>query len=172
MKNSIFARFACAFSIFLHFEDVLVLSTTWNDLFCRCVDDVSICWQIFNFVFLCTKRWFRFNSRMVRTHFSSVMTLNNWKMIEETRSYIFRWRSRFRRRRVCLSSLWSSFGRLRQKIAPKSVPLMQHDFFSSFNQSNHWFVALTLPLPLSAALGMPCAHPSHAFQILIYSFFC
>ena len=28
MKNSIFARFARAFSIFLQFEDVLVLSTT------------------------------------------------------------------------------------------------------------------------------------------------
>ena len=32
------------------------------------------------------------------------MTLNNWKMIAETRSYIFRCRSCFRRRRVCLSS--------------------------------------------------------------------
>ena len=62
-------------------------------------------WQMFNFVFLCPKRWFQFNSRIVRTHFSSILTLNNWKMIAETRSYIFRWRSRFRRRRVCLSSL-------------------------------------------------------------------
>ena len=35
----------------------------------------------------------------------------------------------------------SSFGRLRQNIAPKSVPHVQHDYFSSFNQSNHWFVA-------------------------------
>ena len=42
MKNSIFARFARAFFIFWHFEDVLPLSTTWNDLFCSCVDDVSI----------------------------------------------------------------------------------------------------------------------------------
>ena len=33
------------------------------------------------------------------------MTLNNWKMIAETRSDIFRWRSRFRRRCVCLCSL-------------------------------------------------------------------
>ena len=105
MKNRIFARFARAFFIFWHFEDVLVLSTTWNDLFCGCVDDVSIWWQMFNFVFLCPKRWFQCNSRTVRTHFSSIMTLNNWKMIAETRSYIFRWRSRFRRRRVCLSSL-------------------------------------------------------------------
>ena len=107
MKNSIFARFARAFFSFWHFEDVFVLSTTWNDLFCSCVDDVSIWWQMLIFVFLCPKRWFQFNSRIVRAHFSSKMTLNNWRIITETRSYIFRWRSRFRRRRVCLSSLFS-----------------------------------------------------------------
>ena len=33
------------------------------------------------------------------------MSLNDWKMIAETRGHIFRWRSSFRRRRVCLSSL-------------------------------------------------------------------
>ena len=105
MKNSIFARFARAFFIFWHFADVLVLSTTWNDLFYSCVDDVSI-WQMLNFILLCPKCWFQFNSRIVRTHFSSIMSLNNSKMIAETRSHIFRWRSRFRRRRVCLSSLF------------------------------------------------------------------
>ena len=105
MKNVMFARFARAFLIFWHFEDVLVLSTTWSDLFFRCVDDASKWLQMFNFVHLCPKRWFQFNSRIVRTHFSSIMTLNNWKMIAETRSDIFRWGSRFRRRRVCLSSL-------------------------------------------------------------------
>ena len=105
MKNSIFARFARAFLIFWHFEDVLVLSMMWNDLFCRCVDDLSIWWQMFNFVFLCPKHWFQFNSKRVRRHFSSIMTLNNWKIIAETQSYIFRWRSRFRRCHVCLSSL-------------------------------------------------------------------
>ena len=41
----------------------------------------------------------------------------------------------------------SSFARLRQNIAPKSVPHMQHDYFSSFNQSNHGFLALSLTLP-------------------------
>ena len=41
-----------------------------------------------------------------------------------------------------------SFGRLRQNIAPKkSVPHLQHDYFSSFNQSNDRFVALSLTLP-------------------------
>jgi len=100
-------------TVFLHvfhvhfsfFEDVLVLSTTWNDLFCSCVDDVSISWPMFNFVFSCPKRWFQFNSRIVRTHFSSIMSLHNWKMIAEMRSHIFRWRSRCCRRCVCLSSL-------------------------------------------------------------------
>ena len=109
MKNNSFARFARAYFIFEHFADVLVLSTTWNDLFCSCVDDVSVCWQMFNFVFLPLKRWFQFNSRIVRTHFASVMTLNNWQVIAETPSYIFRWRSHCRRRLVCLNSLmnWS-----------------------------------------------------------------
>ena len=31
----------------------------------------------------------------------------------------------------------SSFGRLRQNIAPKSVLHVRHDYFASFNQSNH-----------------------------------
>ena len=48
----------------------------------------------------------------------------------------------------------SSFSRLRQNIATKSVPHVQHDYFSSFNQSNHWFVALSLTLP-SSNLKLP-----------------
>ena len=43
----------------------------------------------------------------------------------------------------------SSFGRLRQKIASKSVLHVQHVDFSSFSQSNHWFVALSLSLSSS-----------------------
>jgi len=86
------------------FEDVLVLTITWNDLFCRCVDDESVWWQLLIFVFLCPKRWFQFNSRIVRTHISSTVT-EYWKMIAEPQSYIFRWRSRFRRCHVCLSFL-------------------------------------------------------------------
>ena len=108
VKNNSFARFARAVFIFGHVADVLVLSTTWNDLFCSCVNDVTIWWQMFNFVFLSLKRWFQFNSRIVGTHFATVMTLNNWEMITETRSYIFRWRSRCRPRRVCVNSLINS----------------------------------------------------------------
>ena len=40
----------------------------------------------------------------------------------------------------------SSLGRLRQNNVLKSGPHVQHDYFSSFNQSNHWFVALLLPM--------------------------
>ena len=49
----------------------------------------------------------------------------------------------------------SSFERLRQNIAPKSV---QHDYFSSFNQSNYWFVTLSLTLP-SSNLKLPTHLP-------------
>ena len=47
-----------------------------------------------------------------------------------------------------------SFGRLRQKIATKRVPQVQQDYFSSFNQSNHWFVALSWSLR-SSFLRLP-----------------
>ena len=104
-KNNSFARFARA--VFIFDISLLVLSATWNDLFCSCVDDATIWWQIVNIVLLSMKRWFQFNSRIVTTHFASIMTLNNWEMITETWSYIFRWRSRCCRRRVCVNSLLS-----------------------------------------------------------------
>ena len=84
----------------------ILKTSTWNDLFCSCVDDVSIWWQMLIFVSLCPKRWFQFNSAIVSgTHFSSIMTSSNWKMIAEPQSYIFRWGSWFRRRHVCLKNL-------------------------------------------------------------------
>ena len=129
------------FSFFWHFVDVLVLSTTWNDLFCRCVDDVSIWWQMFNFVFLCPKRWFQFNSRIVRTHFSSTMSLNNWKMIAERRSYIFRWRSPFRRRRVCLSSLISKQNEI--KYSPVTVSIRTSSQFDLASRSKRLTYRMT-----------------------------
>ena len=66
MTNHRFACYARAVFIFGHSVDVLVLSTTCNDLFCNCVDDMSIWWQMFNFVFLSLKHWFQFNSRIVK----------------------------------------------------------------------------------------------------------
>ena len=71
MKNRYgsFARFARAFFIFGR-----SLSTKWNDLFCTCADDVSTWLQIFSLVFMSLKRWFQFNSRILRTHFARIMT--------------------------------------------------------------------------------------------------
>ena len=45
--------------------------------------------------------------------------------------------SRCRQKLKYENQFTSSFGRLPQNIAPKSVLLVQHDYFSSFNQSNH-----------------------------------
>lgn len=42
-KNSIFVLFARAFFTSVHFAAVLVLSTTWNNLFCSCVYNVTTC---------------------------------------------------------------------------------------------------------------------------------
>ena len=41
------------------------------------------------------------------------------------------------------------FGRLRQRIPLKCVPHVQHDYFSSFNQSDHCFLSLSMSLPSS-----------------------
>ena len=48
----------------------------------------------------------------------------------------------------------SSFVRLRQNIAPKNAPHVQHDYFSSFNQWNHWLEVLSSTLP-SSDLKLP-----------------
>ena len=41
------------------------------------------------------------------------------------------------RQKLKYENFTSSFGRLRDNIAPKSVPYVQHDYFPSFNQLNH-----------------------------------
>ena len=45
--------------------------------------------------------------------------------------------------------IFSSFGRLRQRTVLKCVPHVQHDCFSSFYQSDHCFLASSLPFPSS-----------------------
>ena len=41
-----------------------------------------------------------------------------------------------------------AFGRLRQRMLLKCVPHVQHDFFSSFSQSDLCFLVLSLPSSL------------------------
>ena len=47
-----------------------------------------------------------------------------------------------------------SFGRLRQRMLLKFVQHVQHDYFSSFNQSDHCFLTSSLPL-LSSLFKLP-----------------
>ena len=107
------------FSFFLRREITCfaVVWTTWA------YDDK--CSILFSYVR--PKRWFQFNSEIVGTHFSSIMTSNNWKMIVETRSDIFGWRSRFRRRHVCLNSL--KHGLEREQKSQEGKPLANYVFF-------------------------------------------
>ena len=53
------------------------------------------------------------------------------------------------RQNINFDNFTSSFGRLRQEIAPKSVPHEQNDYFSSFKQSCLLLMTLSLPLLLS-----------------------
>ena len=39
-----------------------------------------------------------------------------------------------------------SFGTLRHRIVQKCLPHVQHDYFSPFNQSDHCFLASSLPM--------------------------
>ena len=71
----------------------------------------------FSFFFLLSSnRWYLFYSRTLRIHLAGKMTWNNWEMITETRSSIFGWCSRCRRRRPCLSSQKLNFGHFLSSI--------------------------------------------------------
>ena len=57
----------------------------WREMTCFAV----VAWTMsahddkFSILYSCPNCWFQFNSRIVRKHFSSIMTVNNWKMIAE-----------------------------------------------------------------------------------------
>ena len=51
-------------------------------------------------------------------------------------------------------------------IATKSVPHVQHDYFSPFNQSNHWFVALSFKLP-SSNLKLPDVYSEYGYSLVL-----
>ena len=117
VKNGTFARFACPLFIFVHFAAVLVLSTTWNDLFRRCVNDVINWRQIFTFLFPSASRSYQFNSRIV-----SILKAKWLGMITEAWCFIFRWRSFCRRRRPSLSSLISCSKMKTKAGTPSGLP--------------------------------------------------
>ena len=85
MKNSIFACSARVFFIFWHFEDVLVLSTMWNDLF-------AVAWTTWAhddkfsllYSYVPSAGSNLIPGYLEHNIFSSIMTLNNyWKMSAE-----------------------------------------------------------------------------------------
>ena len=80
MKGSPFESKAGAFSIFLHFTAVVILSTTWNDLM------FSAVWtrQTFNFLFQFSNRPHQFYSRIVYT----VFLLNDWEKARDNRGKV------------------------------------------------------------------------------------
>ena len=113
MKNSIFARFARAFFIFWYFDD-------------KCSALSAYHWSA--------------GSNLIPGKFEQIfpakMTLNNCKMISETRSYIFRWRFRFRRRGVRLSSLITYFNNVTgdlKDVAIQREVYIKIDFKSLFS---------------------------------------
>ena len=82
MKNSIFARFARAFSSF----DILKTFSffLWGEITFFAVVWTTWAYGYKCWILSCPKRWVQFNSRIVKAHFSGIMTLKNWKMIAET----------------------------------------------------------------------------------------
>ena len=77
MKNKRFARFARAFFILAHFMAFLVLSMKGNDLFCRCLNDVTLRHKFSIFALLSLKHRFLFNAMKLRKRVASIMVLNN-----------------------------------------------------------------------------------------------
>ena len=68
-------------------------------------------------------------------HFRSVLGTNGFH--EKTQKERFAAAGSRCHQNLKYENFTSSFGRLRQKVARKCVPHVQHDYFSSFNQSNH-----------------------------------
>ena len=96
-------------ALHVHFSSFDILKT-FSSFLWREMTFFAVVWTTWAYndkcsILSCPKRWFQFKSRIVKAHFSGIMTLNTWKIIAETQSDSFRWRSRFRRRRVCVSFL-------------------------------------------------------------------
>lgn len=71
MKNN------TTFFIFVPFAAILVQTTTWNDLLCSWVGNVSGCPQIVFFFFQSPNGFQQLNFRLDSTHFASQMTSRN-----------------------------------------------------------------------------------------------
>ena len=95
------------FFIFVHLDDVLIPSMTWNDLFWNCTDNKNKWRHFFNLFVPPLNRSHQFYSWTVSISFASQMIWNTGKIIAEVRSYIIKWCCRCRGRIRRLSSLMS-----------------------------------------------------------------
>ena len=112
MNNYSFARFVRVF--YFYFSTICCRSRPFHDVK-WCVSRLQLCARredimrnFHFFFFLSSNRWYLFYSTILRRHFAGQMTWNNWEMITETGSSIFRWRSRCCRRCPRLE-FWSFF---------------------------------------------------------------
>ena len=62
-------------------------------------------------------------------------------------------------------------GRLRERMLQKSVPHVQHDYFSSFNQLDYCFLVLSLPLP-SSLLKLPTYQLKRFSNVALFLAIC
>ena len=61
-----------------------------------------------------------------------------------------------------------SFGRLRQRIVLKFVPHVQHDYFPSFNQSDHCFLVSSFAIALVLPLKLPIEYITQTFFLELF----
>ena len=97
-KNNCSTR---AFYVFVHFFAVISKTTTWNDQIQGFLKNVSTWRLIFHFPSLLERRSHKFSSRILRPHCTNWTNWNNLEVVEVSRSYIFKWRFRCRRRCRC-----------------------------------------------------------------------
>ena len=99
VNNYSFARFVRAFFIFR--QSVAFSSFPRREMMCFKFAVMCKKWrhhEKFSFFLVIFKPLIPILFRILRRNFAGKMTWNNWKMITETQSSIFRWRSRCRRR--------------------------------------------------------------------------
>ena len=92
-RNNSVPRFACAFSLHVHVRYRPFHGVKWPVFpLCRRREHLK---TILQFCLISeTLIQIIINPRMLKTHFASVITVNNWEIIAETWSFICRWRCR------------------------------------------------------------------------------
>ena len=74
-------------ALHLHFSSFDILKTfsffLWREMVFFAVVWTTWAYDDKCSILSCPKRWFQFNSRIVKAHFSGIATLNNWKILHK-----------------------------------------------------------------------------------------